>query len=699
MPFDEKMKLQALYALLAVFILLHILPLTTVDTLLWGIDQFRYIPLVAVVAAIVLAVLISLPKPGNDVLTAIGRVFPEGGKTGAKRGSFVFWTVLLVCAAAIFWLARSRTYFLGDGYLWASHLKDRDVLNEPVLSWLYLGILDLGRKAGIASATPVSVSSIVSVISGIIFLVYSVKIAITLCEDHARRMFIVLAILSCGTMMLFFGYVEAYPPLVAVLMIYFYYGIRVLQGRSHVMTAAAVFLAAVLLHMSAIALLPSLLIILWINKGRKVERKKYYALTAGVVATGLVILAVLQRAGPFSTFFYETFLPFFSTAGRNRVAYPLFSFESLFDLGNEIILICPIAFFIVAGFRRGMKDREKDGEDRSDGNPVDASTGVKIFLETAVIFYVIEFLVFNTNIGVSRDWDLFSPMAIPLALLTSIILIERFPAKSGMLSSLAVLVMLVHTGPWIALNAGTDSSKARFIHLAENGFWSGHAKGYGYSTLSKYHDALGDRTVAVMYSKLASKGDPGNPRYLYDTAELYDKLGQYSEAAEMYRKVIEKRPEDIVAINNLGVDYLHLGRLDLAGNVFLKAQSIDSTNLSSFKNLAYVYFTTYSLESYLELYDKSRIDPERKAYLRGLVMMHGEQAPPEKIEHLLREMSLVDPGDADMGLAYAHFLHNAGRREEVATHLILMLENGCSDRRIPELLELLRSPASSDPER
>ena len=87
--------------------MLHILPLTTVDTLLWGIDQFRYIPLVAVVAAIVLAVLISLPKPGNDVLTAIGRVFPEGGKTGAKRGSFVFWTVLLVCAAAIFWLARS----------------------------------------------------------------------------------------------------------------------------------------------------------------------------------------------------------------------------------------------------------------------------------------------------------------------------------------------------------------------------------------------------------------------------------------------------------------------------------------------------------------------------------------------------------------------------------------------------------------
>ena len=43
--------------------------------------------------------------------------------------------------------------------------------------------------------------------------------------------------------------------------------------------------------------------------------------------------------------------------------------------------------------------------------------------------------------------------------------------------------------------------------------------------------------------------------------------------------------------------------------------------------------------------------------------------------------------------------HATGRRKEAEVHLILMLENGCSDRRIPELLELLRSPASSDPER
>ena len=52
-----------------------------------------------------------------------------------------------------------------------------------------------------------------------------------------------------------------------------------------------------------------------------------------------------------------------------------------------------------------------------------------------------------------------------------------------------------------------------------------------------------------------------------------------------------------------------------------------------------------------------------------------------------------------MGLAYAHFLQNAGRREEAVTHLNLLLENGCSDRKIPELIELLRSPASSDPEK
>jgi tetratricopeptide (TPR) repeat protein len=252
----------------------------------------------------------------------------------------------------------------------------------------------------------------------------------------------------------------------------------------------------------------------------------------------------------------------------------------------------------------------------------------------------------------------------------------------------------VHTGPWIALNAGTASSTRRFTHLVENGFWSGHAKGYGYSTLSKYHDALGDRTASLMYSKLAIKGDPGNPRYLHDAAELYDKLGQYPEAAEMYMKVIEMRPEDIIAVNNLGIDYLHMRRFDLAEKVFLRAQSIDPTHLSSFKNLAYVYFTTYSLRGYLELYEKSRADPERKTYMKGLVLMHGGQVQPEKLEPFLREMSLVDPGDADMGLAYAQFLRDAGRRDEAAAHLGLLLENGCGDRRISELIELLGTPAS-----
>lgn len=670
---DDKRRILYLYAVLALFLVIHIIPLVATDTLLWGADQARYVPAAAFFLLVAVAVPASFPKVWIRAAAVFDRP-PESGKGLAGKA---LTALLLASAAILFWYARNRTHFLGDGYLWASHLKDRAVFNEPAISWIYRGILDLARAAGFEGATPVTVSALISVASGLLFLVYALKTSFIAAEDGIGRLFIFLALISCGSMMLFFGYVEAYPPLAAAVMIFTYYGIRALSGRSSPLPAVLFFILSAALHLSAIALLPALLTLFWMRDGRTVGGRRYFFIVASLMALGLAALYLLQGTGAFSSFFFETFLPLFSASGRNRVAYPVFSFKAVFDLANELILICPVSFLIICGLRRGR------GAD--DGT----SERFIIFLATAAIFYMAEFIVFNMNIGASRDWDLFAPMAIPLALLTAVVLLKAFTRRRGALAGAAVAVMLIHTVPWIMLNAGTESSESRFLHLVRHGFWSGHARGYGYSTLAKYHRALGNRRTALTYAREASKGDPGNVRYMYETAEIYDELGEYSRAAGMYRKVLGKKPDHIIAANNLGVDYIEIGRYDLAAKALTHAQSIDSADAASFQNLAFVYFEAGRVDEYIRLF-RNASDPVRRKYLIMLLKARRFDGNYEKIEYLLSEMTVIDPGDIDIVIDYAETLYESGKKQEAVRYLLRIVNEGNRDQRVAAVLSRMQ---------
>ena len=57
----------------------------------------------------------------------------------------------------------------------------------------------------------------------------------------------------------------------------------------------------------------------------------------------------------------------------------------------------------------------------------------------------------------------------------------------GVLAALTIVIIVTHTAPWIALNAGLARSEERFIDLVDNGYWGGlidwiqeHMLGQGY---------------------------------------------------------------------------------------------------------------------------------------------------------------------------------------------------------------------------
>jgi tetratricopeptide (TPR) repeat protein len=75
--------------------------------------------------------------------------------------------------------------------------------------------------------------------------------------------------------------------------------------------------------------------------------------------------------------------------------------------------------------------------------------------------------------------------------------------------------------------------------------------------------------------------------------------GQFSEAADFLKKMLEADPTNLDVINDLGVIAYQLGQLDAAEDFFRMAITLDSKNLYALSNLAQVQLVTHRYEEAL----------------------------------------------------------------------------------------------------
>ncbi|HUV36778.1 MAG TPA: tetratricopeptide repeat protein [Patescibacteria group bacterium] len=693
----------------------HAFPLLVGVPKLWGTDQWQYLPGWIAFSLLVFGLLVLV----TEFRAALIRAARGAGRAlriaWLARNAYAGYTVLLAVSAALFWIFRNATHLLGDGDLWANHLLKEIAFNEPVSSWLYREVyrLLMGLVPSAAISTVTS-AAVLSVTAGLVFMVYAARTARLLANGGDGHGLVLIVLLSTGMMLLFFGYVETYPPLAAAIMAFTFYGLSFTWGRAAAWKPIVAFAVAVVLHFSAIALLPGLGVLLWTGGGRTIDRGRYYRLLSAIVVVGLAVLWSLQRWGAFGNFFFEKFLPLFPGPPRNRIAYPLFSWKTLFDSFNQIMFVCPMALFLLVGFVR--PSRPHDGLTRR----------AILFLETTAIFYLLEFLVFNKNIGVSRDWDLFAAMAIPLAMLVTLLLLTRYPRSTQALSVIAFAVLAVHTVPLVGIHAGKNASERRFLDLVHTGYWSSYAKGYGYSTLGFYYVRSGDRERGLELNEMAVQADPKNPRYWYNVATMYYQDKRFDEAVELYKKVIDHDPEQLEARNNLGVVYADMGRTDLAEREFSSILNSDSTYLQCYEPLSYIYFQTGQLDKCRRLYRKaSELGHDMTPFLKEMTRVHREDADIERSIHIL-EMMLENvqtdpelyfsaaklyrrhgdheraldyfghalrlaPNSRDFNLEYALELYFMGRRDKALGYLLRLYEQDPGDIRITNNIGVIYS--------
>lgn len=574
---------------LGLFVLLHGLPFILKDLHPWGLDQWEYIPAGWAWASLIISLLILLPPVSTFLAGPLEQIGQFGMAEKSRRKGLLVYLFVLAVAAAVFWTFRNATYFLGDGFLWANHLIKDIVFREPVSTWLYRGLYrGLNAVRIFGEISPVRSSAITSVLAGLVFVVFTHRTARVLSEKRGDYILIITSLLSCGTIMLFFGYVETYPPVAAGVMAFLFYALRWFKRGGSILPVVLAFLVTVILHLSAIALLPGLLLLLHLHAGKRIERKGLAGTLIIVAAAGFAGMFVLQATGVFDGFFREHFLPLFTSSSSQDVSYPVFSLRALFDHINELLLISPLV--VLVPVLLPARRRQTNGATNS------ASAGSReherMFLAVSALFYVLVFIVFNKIIGTSRDWDLFSPIALPLVLWIALLLRDILPGKGGELSVLTLAIIVTHTAPWITLNADLIKSEERFVDLCDNGYWSNRAKGYGYSTLGQYYRQYGKTLPAIQFYGRAAVHDPGNVKYNYYVGEMYSNLGKHGAALEHYFKVLERDGGHLDALNNAGVSYLELGRPSDAEPYLSRALEIDPASISAMQNLGYIYLVT-----------------------------------------------------------------------------------------------------------
>ena len=389
---------------------------------------------------------------------------------------------------------------------------------------------------------------LVSIASGLVYVACAVRIGVECFPDGARRAALTVLLLTAGTVALFFGTIEVYAPLAAAIALYLLVGIRRLAGRGRGVWPPLVLGIAFGIHGSAAFLVPSLVVLA--NGGRvwPARWRRSVAFCGLFLLPVLVLLASflvswggeVPEAGPerYGTFLgaadQAPLLPLVKSPANLLNRYAIIDAEHLVGVLNLLLLASPAGLLLaVAGRGRGRDPRVT-------------------FLLTAAAALVAFALVWNVSFSLRRDWDLFSPMGIPIALLGGLLFL-RDEIRPGTALRVAAVSLFCFV-PFVIANTGGPME--RYLYAGQ---------------LVRAHRDAGDPEGAKAWDAERERRDPGGVRETVLRADALAKDGRFVRAESLYRDALLHFPQNSFILTSLGKTLVCLGRPEEARDVLERA--------------------------------------------------------------------------------------------------------------------------------
>ncbi|NIM19126.1 MAG: tetratricopeptide repeat protein [Candidatus Latescibacteria bacterium] len=579
----------------AAFILLHVCAIFLPVEYFWGLDQWRYFPApITVLFILVGAVICASPLLGKSG-------FPK-----VKINIFsnrIFFLLIPVISFSFFWFVRQKIFFLGDGYFWIRMLENgiRYRALEPLEVFIHSVFYESTTK--FINISPQDSWALLSAMAGVLFVFVAMRLSDYLGSTYRDKMMIFLSMLSMGTIQLFYGYVETYSIAALLTLIFIYLAVKSFEKRSFAYVSFFVFSLAVCSHISVLGFLPASIYLYFRHLFQFSTLLSKMRFTLGIIISFIFPIAIMLLTFSAGGFTLAKFLNEYSSSGHilplvpgilaPNVAYTLFSYKHFIDIWNELILIAPISFFAVFLVMFRFNDIKI----------IILEHKITYLLVAAVSSLILCFL-FNMEIGVSRDWDLFSTLALPITIASVLILIGLFKERAHVAGVVILGCCLIHTIPWVVLNAKEDYSLKRYIRLTSSSTWSRHAKSYAYDELRYFYEEKNDLLAALDWAEKAYS-QLGNERYRLNLAASYNNVAimfaeqkQMLEAESYFLRSLQHDPDDFQTIRNVALLYFEKKEYDQALEYFEKVLILHPNDIESLRESARICYI-------LGMYDKA----------------------------------------------------------------------------------------------
>ncbi len=529
---------------------------------LWGINHLAFYSLPLRIAAIVFVGMVFFPPVGRAlarILLSLMRAVRIGG-----RAIDISFIAIAVLSVPIFVHFQSATLLWGDGETIAQSFEAGFTTDKPVVM---RSLNDIVTREVISPGAMIAYYFAARATSGWLgkspvdgiryFNSFLGGIFIFLILQLWRRsalppeMLIWLLALGLGSavIVLFFGYVEFYTPLIFIGVLYVIAAFRAVHGGG-LMLPGLLLLLAIYTHIQAVLLAPSLVyLIAWrCAPDRRQTIQRYLPIgLAGVTLAIAVAVGQFTRLGSF-------YLPLTADG-----SYSVSSLAHLIDIGNEILLLLPSApLWIVLGltamrFRRRGQPTEphtpspdgginlKSEETGNGWRYHEAEWGLATLVLSPILIYL---FLFKPEIGMARDWDLFSMLSLGLVPVVLIMLrralgLAKQPTELLRVTMPALVMTAVLTLAWIGIHSSWSRSAERFENILE---YDKTNASYAYENLARLYEDKGDMRRAMLRLQ-AAVDISHNPRQWVLLSKYYETSGRREVAVRLMRVVLAELPE------------------------------------------------------------------------------------------------------------------------------------------------------------
>ena len=586
-----------------------------------------------------------------------------------------FWpaaTLIMVSFVLLYVLLSARTHFLGDGYLLLSRLETDSV---PIRPWnmgaYFLVETVYSLLGGVGEAQAELAFRIVSWLSGILFLVAAALTAARLYRSRRDRLLFFIGVASGGFSLLFFGYVENYPPLILFVAVVTFLGLLAIAGKLSEWWILLPAGGALLMHPFAVALLPAVLFMIlretivdrWYQSQNNVTRRVIWLVMAAVALT--VFFWV------YGSNLFLRFSMIALVANQFTVeGYTLFSLKHLLDFANLMFLLVPGLLFLIWTIVALRKH-----------SPF-AAPEYRFLILLLVPSLLIAF-VFDPKLGMPRDWDLFSFAGVPLVTLLYFTLLDVRNKLRGyaVIAALSVALGLLVLTPRVLSQVMPETSIAVFD---------------SYSNLDVIRSGAG-RFVLLQYLEKNGRLDEITSRERENTRVLIHQVwdlegqalfrdGKVAQAEAKFRQAVAYAPNAAASWANIGTCFTRREQWDSALMYFKIADGLNRFNSSTYNSLGYAYLNLGDFRKAEEYcVDAVRIQPTNLVARGNLVKLYRKQDRHEDMVQMLLGLIDLDSVPAQYYFESADQLLKLGETDAATRICRRALETGIDSSLIKRL--------------